>query len=114
MNVNGILIDKILAAAVPEIAYEHRQANRATVGHLTGEDRLMLRVLEDAVDVIHGAVTAGTYSYKHKEEPRLEAIEWFESDDEDWIFSFVSICERFGLDPQAVRAAVLGKKKRAA
>jgi len=123
MNDYGEFATQMLRAACPEINYEYDRVNRATLGVLTGEARLMLRVLEDALDVIHGRITAGTYSLleKTKNANFEEAIEWFESDDTDSPFSSVNICERFGYDHSAVRKAVreavrkaeLAKKKAA-
>ena len=80
-----------------------------------GERRLMLAVLEDAVDAYRKHALA--------RDPRdqacfLEAKEWFVSEDHSWLFAFENICDvlemnadylRTGLDrwrKTAVRAAV--------
>jgi hypothetical protein len=39
---------------------------------------------------------------------RAAARCWIASDDESWMLSFTPICRHFGVDPQAVRARLLG------
>ena len=107
-------IERYLRAAVPEIAHEFWQVNRATVGNVSGEIRLMAALLQDAVEIIQGRRGPGMYGdQKHRSNPRQEAIDWV-LDDDDSVLSFLSCCEQFRLNPQAVRAKVLGKRKRAA
>jgi len=44
--------------------------------------------------------------------PLREAAEvWIRSDDEHWPFSFVLICQAFGLDPDALRAALFRRAR---
>jgi hypothetical protein len=65
-----------------------------------GERRLMIAVLEDAVDVYrkqHGA-----------QDPRgkvlfQEAEQWIENTDPTWLFSFENICHVLDLDAQYIR-----------
>ena len=67
------------------------------------EHRLMLAVLEDAV-----------YSYQQGVKSRAtrdrrlfnETEEWFESEETTSPFSFVTICQVFGLDPDYLRAGL--------
>jgi hypothetical protein len=70
---------------------------------LQPEKRLMLAVLEDAV---------GTFQ-KHATAPgrrgrRLftEAEEWFSSEDAEWPFAFVNVCQALGLEPHYLRAGL--------
>lgn len=46
---------------------------------------------------------------KSKGEHRESAVAFFDSDDEDdeYVFSFCSICKHFGMDPGKTRAAIL-------
>lgn len=67
------------------------------------EKRLMLAVLEEAV---------GTFQ-KYADAPgrraqRLfaETEEWFASDDMEWPFAFVPICEGLGMEPGYVRSGL--------
>ena len=67
------------------------------------EGRLMLAVLEDAVHV---------YQYcsrlRNARERRLfrQTDEWFTSDEQTSPFSFVTICQVFGLDPDYLRSGL--------
>jgi len=67
---------------------------------LQPEKRLMLAVLEDGVGTFQKY--AGAPGRRGR---RLfaEAEEWFASDDSDWPFAFVSICQALGLEPRYVR-----------
>ena len=67
---------------------------------LQPEKRLMLAVLEDGV---------GTFQkYAHATGRRArrlfaEAEEWFTSEDAEWPFAFVSICQALSLEPEYLR-----------
>lgn len=69
-------------------------------GYREGIEGLMLAVLQDAVDCYQKFVTA-----RSRKGQRLfsEAEEWILDDGTDWPFSFVTICEVLGLDPQYLR-----------
>lgn len=43
---------------------------------------------------------------KHGERIRNDALEWFASDETDWPFSFLRICQYLTLDPDAVRERI--------
>jgi hypothetical protein len=89
--------------------YFDRMRRRRT--EYDGERRLMIAVLEDAVDVYrkqHGA-----------QDPRgrvlfEEAAEWIESTDQTWIFSFENICDVLDIDSAYVRRGLHALKRRAA
>jgi hypothetical protein len=64
------------------------------------ERLLMLAVLEDAVDCYQ--------KHAHSNEPRGrqlfdEAVEWVESDDRSWLFSFENICDTLEINADYVR-----------
>ena len=66
----------------------------------SSEERLMVAVLEDAIE-----------AYRHPEtlESRSDAratAAWFRSPDRTSPFSFLRVCETLRLDPRAVRAAL--------
>lgn len=73
------------------------------------EHRLMLAVLEDAVRVYQvdclSTHTGSRLRFR-------ETAEWLASDDTSSPFSFVTICDLFGLDPDYVRAGLRRWKKR--
>ncbi len=72
-------------------------------GPAPGERRLMRAVLKDALAVL--------FKYEATEDRRgqrllAEAQHWLESDDADWPFSFVNVCDALGLEPSCVRERV--------
>ncbi len=67
------------------------------------EHRLMLAVIEDAVDIYQVGCDRDARSRRLFRETE----EWFASDDDGPPFSFVTICQVFGLDPDCVRAGLL-------
>jgi len=74
-----------------------------------GERRLMLAVLEDAVDSYR--------KYALARDPReqacfLEAREWFLSDDRSWLFAFENVCDVLEMNPDYLRSG-LDKWRRA-
>ena len=60
----------------------------------------MLAILADAINIFQGCQSSG-------ELPRgrlfREAEEWIFSSDERWPFSFVTVCDALGIEPQALR-----------
>ncbi len=67
---------------------------------LSGERRLMVAVLEDALHCYQ--------KYVDSDDPRqrqmfTEAEEWIESDEPTWFFSFPNVCHTLDLDPDYVR-----------
>jgi len=67
---------------------------------LQPEKRLMLAVLEDAVGTFQKY--SGT-STRRARRLFTEAEEWFASDDMQWPFSFASIAQGLGLEPEYIR-----------
>jgi len=68
-----------------------------------GERRLMLAVLEDAVDSYR--------KYALARDPReqacfLEAREWFLSDDRSWLFAFENVCDVLEMNPDYLRSGL--------
>src|SRR5919204_820315 len=75
-----------------------------------GERRLMIAVLEDAVDVYRkqaGARDARAQQLFH------EAEAWIEDSDRTWLFSFQNICDVLDIDAEYVRRGLHEWKKRA-
>ena len=67
---------------------------------LEPEKRLILAMLEDAVSCFQVYVTARSGKGKKLFN---EAEEWIMMKHDDWIFSFVSVCEMLGFHPEYVR-----------
>jgi hypothetical protein len=77
---------------------------------LTGEQRLMCAIIEDAVEMYRK--NAGVRDPLH-EKLFLDAEEWIETHDSTWIFSFETICDVLGLEPDALRRGLRAIKRRA-
>lgn len=85
-------------------------SDMATIGLLTEgsssalrpEKRLIQAILEDAIEKIAKARRKGVLA--------IEEMEWIESDDRRWIFSFQNCCDFIGIDASCVRSAVARMK----
>jgi hypothetical protein len=77
---------------------------------MTGEQRLMFAVIEDAVDMYlkHAAATQPTHRALF-----AEAEHWIESEDRTWIYAFESICDYLGMDSGHLRRGLRAWKARA-
>jgi hypothetical protein len=73
-------------------------------GTTSGARALMLAILEDAMLCIKRGRRR-----RHPRTRRLaaEAETWVRSDSREWLFSFASICDVLGIDPDALRARLL-------
>jgi len=78
---------------------------------LVGERRLMLAVLEDAVEMYrkHCGPRPG-----RNRQLFLDAESWIESDDRTWVFSFLNLCDVLELDAGYLRRGLHALKERAA
>ncbi|HZP42224.1 MAG TPA: hypothetical protein VFD84_12055 [Candidatus Binatia bacterium] len=77
--------------------------------YISGEKALMLAVLEDGIRCFQ------EHLRNPRSNPRLlsrQAEEWIRAVDYDWPFSFNNVCETLGIDPSALRAALLAWKRR--
>ena len=75
-----------------------------------GERRLMVAILEDAVDVYRKQ--AGARDRKRRQMFE-DAEAWIESPDKSWIFSYENICEVLGIDAEYLRKGLRVWKQRA-
>ena len=75
-----------------------------------GERRLMVAILEDAVDVYRKQ--AGARDRKRRQLFE-DAEAWIESPDKSWIFSYENICEVLGIDGGYLRKGLRMWKQRA-
>ena len=74
----------------------------------TGPQRLMAAILEDAIHALRQTRVGFQRPYRRPRlTPREEAIRWITSPDRWWPYSFENICAQFGLEPDAVRTALL-------
>jgi hypothetical protein len=75
--------------------------------YVSGEKALMLAVLEDGIRCFQ------EHLRNPRSNPRLlsqQAESWIRAVDYDWPFSFNNVCETLGIDPSALRAALLAWK----
>jgi hypothetical protein len=74
-----------------------------------GEQELMLAVLEDAINSFQKYLMEGN----EKERKQFQEVQqWIRGRNADWLFSFDSICETLGLDPDYVRRGLMAWAKR--
>lgn len=69
-----------------------------------GEERLMLAVLQDAVECFQENVLS---QQPWEKELFQEAEDWIVTKDADWPFSFDNICESLQLNPDYIRQGLL-------
>ena len=74
-----------------------------------GEKRLMLAVLEDALDCFqkYAACRDG-----HGQQLFEEAHQWIKSNDRGWFFSYENICETLEINPEYLRRGLEGWRGR--
>ncbi len=76
---------------------------------LEGEKRLVLSVLEDAVECFMKCIEATT----HKGQRLFrEAEEWVTLEDKRWVFSFDNVCEMLDINPEYMRQGLKRWKER--
>ncbi len=75
------------------------------------EKRLMLAVLENALDSYQKYVFARDGQGRQMFD---EAVEWLESTNTDWLFSYRNICETLDINPDYLRRGLEGWRRRAA
>ena len=73
----------------------------------TPEQRLMLAVLSDALDLLLARLRPGALKATSRPRAIAEARAWVASDDTLWPFSFENICGALGLHPDWLRRRVL-------
>lgn len=74
-----------------------------------GERRLMLAILEDAIECFQKHLWATDRRHRQLHD---EAEVWFLADEPGWLFSFVNICEAFEINPVFFRRGLLAWKTR--
>jgi hypothetical protein len=67
------------------------------------EKRLMFAVLSDAVDIV---MTAPGSTNVRRRMLFHETVAWIRSDDREWPYSFLNLCESLGFEPGRLRAGL--------
>ena len=84
-------------------------------GRYDGERRLMIAILEDAVNVFMKQLFATDPKARQL---YLDAEEWISAADPSWFFSFENVCNTLDLNPEYLREGLLkwrdAQRKRAA
>ncbi len=95
-------MDEILERVRPEFVFvDPRQAPIYHRDALeTGESRLALAILEDALRCAVRHIDSPLAAQKQE---AVEALEWIQSDEEHYWLAFEPICQRFDLDPDWIR-----------
>jgi hypothetical protein len=78
--------------------------------HPDGERRLMIAVLEDAVDVYRKQLAARD---ERGQQLFREAEEWIEDADRSWLFSYQNICDVLDIDGDYLRQGLHRLKEQA-
>lgn len=76
--------------------------------HFEPEKALLRAILEDA---IHCYRKYGTAQSRSGRDRFREAEAWIMRSRNNWIFSFVNVCQLLGLDPMYVRQRLRGQKE---
>jgi hypothetical protein len=76
---------------------------------LEGEKRLMIAILKDAVECLEkfrtSSSSAGRSHY-------INALEWVQDENTEWLFSFTNICDLLGFDPDYLREVLLKRENK--
>ena len=73
---------------------------------------LMKAILTDAIDSAVKKISQGSLqAMSRNQREQDEARRWIASNESEWIFSFVSVCEILRLNPSAIRKIIQGRYK---
>ena len=100
----GSAPDPMATLFEPDTLASHRYQKVFESRQISPEKRLILAILDDAVQSF-----IATVKPRNPKELRdfEEAQMWIMEADSDWIFSFDSICNQLGLDPDYLRSGLL-------
>jgi hypothetical protein len=103
--------DRMAGLFVPDTMLPSQYFDRvARRTEYNGERRLMIAVLEDAVDVYRKLAGARD---ARRQQLFKDAEDWIESPDKDWIFSFENICDVLGIEAEYLRRGLRTIKRQA-
>lgn len=96
----------------PELILPAQMTGGARIdGDTSGARALMLAILEDAMLCIE---RGRRRRHARTRQLAAEAETWMRSDCREWLFSFASICDVLGMDPDALRVRLLTHVERPA
>ncbi len=100
-----LLDERAMAIFQPDVLIESQYlATQTRRVHLDAERVLMFAVLRDAVSCFQDTVGANC---KRKQIMHQDAEAWILDKDRSHLFSFDTVCEILGLDPEYMRAGLL-------
>lgn len=76
---------------------------------LEGEKRLMIAILKDAVECLDKFRSSRSSSGRSH---YLNALEWVQDENTEWLFSFTNICDLLGFDPEYLREVLLKRENK--
>jgi hypothetical protein len=98
-----------MALFEPEVVLGAQISRGAACDGITGVRALMIAILEDATLCIERGRRRRHWRARQL---AAEAETWVRSDCRDWPFSFASICDVLGFDPDALRVRLLSRAQR--
>jgi hypothetical protein len=101
--------EKIISLFEPDTLLSAQYFENLRSKTLVPERRLTLAVLEDAVNCFQANVMAQS---GRRKKLFKETEDWIMAPGDDWIFSFVSVCEILRLNPEYVRQGLLRWKEK--
>jgi hypothetical protein len=101
--------EKIISLFEPDTLLSTQYFENLRSKTLVPERKLMLAVLQDAINCFQANVMAQS---GRRKKLFKDTEDWIMAQDDNWIFSFVSICEILRLNPEYVRRGLLRWKEK--
>jgi hypothetical protein len=106
------MVPNMTSAVVPEEVLALEPALPSQFHDIWGRSRyvsperaLVLAILEQAL----GDLEKYRYATRRRQQRLyMEAYKWVASDDREWPYSFVNLCETLGVSPESVRERLIG------
>jgi hypothetical protein len=85
----------------PDVVLPSQFYNAKQAGLRGGERRLMAALLSDGIEayILHCSAKRGG--------ERIDAVEWVETRDQDYVFSFDNVCDCLGIDAEYLRLGLM-------
>ncbi len=97
--------EKVALCFEPDVLARDKFTDRAHPNlYLQPEKLLMLAVLEDAIYCFQRFHVAKDHCAKNISQ---DAEDWFLANQQDWLFSFINVCNVLGFDPDYLRQGLL-------
>lgn len=91
--------DVLASLLEPDVVLPSQYLEARDKGLLGGERRLMAALLSDGIEAYISQVTSG-FEGRRK---RTDALEWVDTRDHSYVFSFDMVCESLGIDAEYLR-----------